>query len=122
MFQLIADDSKHDLAQRIANSNLVAKEQKEDIDNAYWKKRTQGPGPSLGPGSRRGSGRTRKGTLRRTQKRTLIGRTQKRKLKGRLEEKGLFFNSKICRMDIRYFEAISCPNLNGYGYVGYKPI
>ena len=35
---------------------------------------------------------------------------------------GLFFNSKICRMDIRYFEASTCPNLNAYGYLGYEPI
>ena len=36
--------------------------------------------------------------------------------------KGLFFNSKICRMDIRYFEASACPNLNAYGYPGYETI
>ena len=35
---------------------------------------------------------------------------------------GLFSNSKICRMDIRYCEASTCPNLNAYGYLGYEPI
>ena len=35
---------------------------------------------------------------------------------------GLFFNSKICRMDIRFFEASACPNLNAYGYLSYEPI
>ena len=35
---------------------------------------------------------------------------------------GLFFNSKICRMDIRYFEASACSNLDTYGYLGYEPI
>ena len=36
--------------------------------------------------------------------------------------RGLFSYSKICQMDIRYFEASACPNLNAYGYLSYDPI